>query len=104
MVVIIDGLDECGDTDLLQELIRVLVDVTHYLPFRFLFASRRESHIHQTFDSPLTKPMAKVLSLQDFQAHDDVRSYLQQHLLEIHRQEECELFKLCTISSIFKFP
>jgi hypothetical protein len=86
MVVIIDGLDECGDADLLRELIRALVDATHYLPFRFLFASRPESHIRQTFDSPLIKPKAEVLSLRDFQAHDDVRKYLQQQLMEIHRQ------------------
>jgi hypothetical protein len=33
MVVIIDGLDECSDEDLLLQLIHVLVDVTHYLPF-----------------------------------------------------------------------
>ena len=86
MVVVIDGLDECSDTDLLRELIRALVDVTHHLPFRFLFASRPESHIQQTFESPLIKPKAKVLSLRDFQAHDDVRNYLEQQLMEIHRQ------------------
>jgi hypothetical protein len=42
LIVIIDGLDECGgNIGLLQGLIRLLVDTstTHRLPFRFLFAS-----------------------------------------------------------------
>ncbi|KAF8337233.1 hypothetical protein F5887DRAFT_920525 [Amanita rubescens] len=86
MVVIIDGLDECSDENLLPQLIHALVDVTYYLPFRFLFASRPESHIRQTFQSSLIKPKTYVLSLRDFQAHHDVGNYLKQHLTEIHRQ------------------
>ncbi|KAF8341102.1 hypothetical protein F5887DRAFT_919208 [Amanita rubescens] len=86
MVVIIDGLDECSDENLLPQLIHALVDATYYLPFRFLFASRPESHIRQTFESPLIKPKADFLSLRDFQAHHDVSNYLKQHLTEIHRQ------------------
>ncbi|KAF8309070.1 hypothetical protein F5887DRAFT_1294564 [Amanita rubescens] len=86
MVVIIDGLDECSDENLLLQLIHALVDMTHYLPFQFLFASRPESRIQQTFESPLIKPKAYFLSLRDFQAHHDVSNYLKQHLTEIHRQ------------------
>ena len=87
MVVIIDGLDECSDENLLLQLIHVLVDVTHYLPFRFLFASRPESHIRRKFESPLIKPRAIFLSLRDYRAYNDVRKYLQQELTEIHRQK-----------------
>jgi hypothetical protein len=87
MVVIIDGLDECSDETLLLQLIHVLVDATQYLPFRFLFASRPESHIRQEFQSPSIKPKARFLSLRDFRAHYDVRHYFQQKLTEIRRQK-----------------
>ena len=86
MVVIIDGLDECSDENILLQLIHVLVDATYYLPFRFLFASRPEPRIRQTFESPLIKPKAHFLSLRDFEARHDVSNYLQRQLAEIHRQ------------------
>ena len=86
MVVIVDGLDECSDENLLLQLICALVDVTHYLPFRFLFTSQPESHIRNAFESPSIKLKTYFLLLQDFQAHNNVSNYLMQQLTEIRRQ------------------
>ena len=86
MIVVIDGLDECSDETLLQELVRLLVSTTTRLPFRFLFTSRPESHIQQTFGSSSIKPKTYFLSLRDFSAHRDVRNYLQHHLSQIREQ------------------
>ena len=87
MIVVIDGLDECGEKDSLQELVRLLVDSTNQCPFRFLFTSRPEPHIERTFESPSTKCKAYFLSLSDFSATDDIRSYLRLHLSEIREKE-----------------
>ena len=86
MVVIIDGLDECSDENLSLQLIHVLVEGTHYLPFRILFASRPESYIRQAFNSRSINLKSYFLSLRDFQAYSDVGNYLQQHLTEVHRE------------------
>jgi hypothetical protein len=88
MVVVIDGLDECSDDDLLKELIRLLIDTTIYLPFRFLFTSRPEPHIQQTFQSLRTKHKTYFLSLRDFGAHSDICNYLQRHLSEIRDRND----------------
>jgi hypothetical protein len=88
MVVVIDGLDESSDKDLLCDLIRLLVDTTDDIPFRFLFTSRPERHIRQTFESPSTRRKTYFLSLRDFRAHSDVRNYLQLHLSEIRDRND----------------
>ncbi|KAF8224783.1 hypothetical protein L208DRAFT_1409552, partial [Tricholoma matsutake] len=85
---IIDGLDESRDNDLIQELIRLLVDATNHLPFRFFFTSRPEHHIRQTFETFSVKQNTYFLSLRDFCAHTDVRKYLERHLAEIRDQND----------------
>jgi len=88
MIVVIDGLDECGgDEGLVQKLIWLLVHTTPRLPFRFLFTSRPEPHLEQTFESPSTKSKTYFLALRDFSARDDVRQYLQLHLSEVRERE-----------------
>jgi uridine kinase len=88
MIVIIDGLDECSDEDLLLQLIHVIVEATCYLPFRFLFASRPESRIRQTFNSQSIKPKSYFLSLRDFRAYSDVGNYLQRELTEVYKRND----------------
>jgi len=87
MIVVIDGLDECGEKDSLQELVRLLIDMTNQRPFRFLFTSRPEPHIQQTFESPTTERKAYFLKLQDFNASDDIRKYLRRHFSAIVEKE-----------------
>ena len=88
MIVVIDGLDECGGhEDLVQKLIWLLVDSTPRLPFRFLFMSRPDPHLEQMFESPSTKSKTYFLALRDFSAHDDVRRYLRLHLSEVRERE-----------------
>jgi hypothetical protein len=94
MIVIVDGLDECGgDAGLLQELIRLLVDtITYQMPFRFLFTSRPEDRIRKIFESSSFQGKTYHLALRDFSARDDVRKFLWSHLSKI-REEEDELMR-----------
>jgi hypothetical protein len=88
MIVVIDGLDECGGEEgLVQKLIWLLVHPTPRLPFRFLFTSRPETHLEQTFASPSTKSKTYFLALRDFSARDDVRRYLRLHLSDVRERE-----------------
>jgi hypothetical protein len=87
-IVVIDGLDESSDDDLLRELILLLVDSTNHIPFRFLFTSRPEPHIRQTFESPSIKRKTDFLSLRDFRAHNVIHNYLRLRLSEIHDRND----------------
>jgi len=91
LIVVIDGLDECGgDTGLLQGLIRLLIDAstTHRIPFRFLFASRPEPHIQQMFESSPIQEKTYRLGLRDYNARDDVREFLRSHLSRIREAQK----------------
>jgi hypothetical protein len=88
-IVVVDGLDECGgDPSLLKELIRLLVDITDQLPFRFLFTSRPEAHIQRTFNLSSIQSKTHLLALRDFDAESDVHKYLQFHLSKLCQEEE----------------
>ena len=68
-IIVVDGLDECdGDAGLLQELIHLLVNATAALPFRFLFTSRPEHHILQTFELPPIRRKTYRSALRDSSA------------------------------------
>jgi hypothetical protein len=87
VVAVIDGLDECGEEVMLQELIQLLLNPTNQLPFRFLFSSRPETHIQQIFYSPWIQRRSYFLSLRDFSSLDDVRMFLQRRLSEVRERE-----------------
>ena len=67
---------------------RLLADITHRLPFRFLFVSRPEHHIKSIFKSSSVHRKTLHLTLRDFSARDDVRQYLRLHLSNVHEEME----------------
>jgi hypothetical protein len=83
MLVVIDGLDECRDEGHVNELIRLLVPALSQFPFRLLFASRPEAYIQAIFARRGIVENACVIALCDFDAHCDVRQYLQSHLSNV---------------------
>jgi hypothetical protein len=94
MMVVVDGLDECGDNRLVHELVRLLIGATRQLPFRLLFASRPEEHIRNTFDSSSIPRQTLRVALRDFHARDDVRKYLRLHLSKVC-EEKAEFYAKC---------
>ncbi|KAJ7882920.1 hypothetical protein B0H13DRAFT_1629259, partial [Mycena leptocephala] len=85
LVVIIDGLDECEDSNIQQEILRLIgraVDEQE-LPLQFLVASRPEPHIRQIFMCALQMIHYPVNIEQSF---DDVRKYLLDEFARIHRE------------------
>ena len=76
LIIIIDGLDECGNRGHVEELIQLLVCALPKLPFRLLFTSRPEAYLEAIFAGPSIVNKITRISLRDFDAVYDVYSYL----------------------------
>ncbi|KDR67178.1 hypothetical protein GALMADRAFT_258560 [Galerina marginata CBS 339.88] len=85
-VVVIDGLDECGDRN---NQVKILTAISttlrlHRLPLIFLIASRPEHDIRHSFDVGHLKEITTRLALNDdYLPSDDIRLFLQDKFTEI---------------------
>ncbi|KAJ7281266.1 hypothetical protein C8J57DRAFT_1558722 [Mycena rebaudengoi] len=78
-ILVLDGLDECEDPKVQQEILWLVVDAihTHQLPIRILIASRPEPHIHGVLQTKLIFNLCRLLELSaDYTAYEDIRKYL----------------------------
>ncbi|KAK1215682.1 hypothetical protein PQX77_021687 [Marasmius sp. AFHP31] len=86
-VVVIDGLDECGDEDdqlRILSIIQSAYQQAPHLPLRFLICSRPESWLQEAFADESLFQLSKMIILDDsFAAHEDIRRYLRHHFHEI---------------------
>ncbi|KAK1232883.1 hypothetical protein PQX77_003996 [Marasmius sp. AFHP31] len=83
-IVIIDGLDECGDEETqlrVLSIVRSAYQQTPHFPLRFLICSRPEAWIREDFaDEPLFR-LSKNIILGD--SPEDIRRYYVHHFQEI---------------------
>ncbi|KAJ6457897.1 hypothetical protein C8R45DRAFT_1081730 [Mycena sanguinolenta] len=86
ITIIIDGLDECAEHDVQQEILRVICNTSsdHTTPFRFLVASRPEPHIREVFESSFYACHCRSFNVE--QSFADVRKYLCDEFARIHRE------------------
>ncbi|KAJ7918038.1 hypothetical protein B0H13DRAFT_2269318 [Mycena leptocephala] len=84
LVVVIDGLDECEDQKVQQEILSLIgrAVMEQQLPLRFLIASRPESHIREIFTGALNNIHCPLNVHQSFK---DVQRYLLDEFARIHR-------------------
>ncbi|KAG7097867.1 hypothetical protein E1B28_005179 [Marasmius oreades] len=86
-LVIIDGLDECNDSDTQRRVLSIIFSTyRHSLdsPLHFLICSRPESWIRETFESREFRSLAKHIKLDDsFQPSYDIELYLDHQFREI---------------------
>jgi len=85
-LVIIDGLDECSDTKVQQNILQVLADAQqqHRLPLVFLVASRPEQHISLTFNTRSLSTITSRLALDDsYLPEEDIKLFLAHKFQEI---------------------
>jgi NACHT domain len=85
MIIVIDGLDECGSRDHVKQLIQLLVGALPELPFRILFTSRPEAYLEAIFAGPSIVNKITRISLRDFDALHDVYNYLCSGLEDVRR-------------------
>ena len=85
-LVVIDGLDECLDSNTQLDLLRIIAVAIPHLPypFRFLITSRPESHITREFRHNIGKVAQYDLS-DDSDADKDIRIFLDGEFAEIRR-------------------
>jgi dephospho-CoA kinase len=77
-LVVIDGLDECLDSNTQCDLLRIIAITIPHLPYplRFLITSRPESHITRAFNHDVGK-VARYYNLSDDSDIDnDIRNFL----------------------------
>lgn len=78
-VIILDALDECDDGDSMRSFLDTLIKAcsSRNLPVRFLLTSRRENHIQRAFTGDVASTTTTPLKLEDFDATEDIRTYLE---------------------------
>ncbi|KAJ7918002.1 hypothetical protein B0H13DRAFT_308426, partial [Mycena leptocephala] len=93
LVVVIDGLDECEDQKVQQEILcsigRAVTE--QQLPLRFLIASRPESHIREIFTGMLRNIHFPLNVEQSF---EDVRRYFLDEFARIHRDHRATMARV----------
>ncbi|KAK1233563.1 hypothetical protein PQX77_003278 [Marasmius sp. AFHP31] len=85
-IIIIDGLDECGDekTQLgILSIIRHAAQQSPHFPFRFMICSRPESWIREAFAADPLRQLTRWFSLDEHNADQDILSYLRHEFEEI---------------------
>jgi len=88
-LIILDGLDECGDSHSHDSVLRlILAAVSQYnLPFSFLIASRPEQKIREVFDKSTMGLTVRRLVLDDkYLPNDDIRTFLVSSFQDIKRR------------------
>jgi hypothetical protein len=87
-VIVIDGLDECEDHRVQQEILRLILDAIrlYRLPVRILVASRPEPHLREVLESDNSYDMCRHLVFSgDQAAYEDIRTYLSDEFARIRQ-------------------
>ncbi|KAL0062418.1 hypothetical protein AAF712_010697 [Marasmius tenuissimus] len=85
-IVIIDGLDECGDESIQLRIIKTIRSATQgnpHFPLRFLICSRPEFWIRQAFDAHPPDQLFKIELDNSFRPSKDIEQYYRHHFSEI---------------------
>ena len=85
-VIVLDGLDECGESESQRYILKVLTNSInkHSIPFSFILASRPEHHIRESFDVKLLSSLTTRLVLDDkYQPDVDIRTFLRSKFQDI---------------------
>ncbi|KAF7362588.1 WD40 repeat-like protein [Mycena venus] len=85
-VLLIDGLDECDDHNVQQEILRLIEDAVREHPrmLKILIASRPESHISEVFHGTMLRGLCRGFDIN--QSFADVEKYLLAEFARIHRE------------------
>ncbi|KAJ1311863.1 hypothetical protein OPQ81_010323 [Rhizoctonia solani] len=80
LTVLIDGLDECGTEDSRQSLLKQLWGMSRLVPWLKIIVMCRPSRGIQSFLESSRNGGVKFLEVQEYDASDDIRSYIHKEL------------------------
>ncbi|PPQ81031.1 hypothetical protein CVT25_014426 [Psilocybe cyanescens] len=86
-VVVIDGVDECGNLEVVASFIKLVLQSASKIPLKVFISSREESEITNAFRSGDNK--AKSFRLHDIEkdvVQEDIRKYLEASLADIRNK------------------
>ncbi|KAJ7020319.1 hypothetical protein C8F04DRAFT_1275220 [Mycena alexandri] len=91
-IVVLDGLDECEDTKIQQDILRLFIDAlrVHQLPLHILIASRPEPHLRGVITKASFDICRLVELSADETAYEDIRTYLKYEFSTIYSQYSAE--------------
>jgi len=89
-VVVMDALDECDDHESICDFITVLAQIYSQgqLRLKFLLASRAEDHLRKIFASEMVHAKTNLLELENFDAQNDITTFLETQFMKIRRQHD----------------
>ncbi|KAK1230037.1 hypothetical protein PQX77_006887 [Marasmius sp. AFHP31] len=86
-LVIIDGLDECGDEQTQKRVLSMIQSAFHdspHFPLRFLICSRPEAWLREAFAAdPLSRLSKSILLNDEFRPAEDIMKYYRHQFQEI---------------------
>lgn len=87
-LILLDGLDECGDSESHHSILRlILAAVSQYdLPFSFLIASRPEQKIREVFDESTMGLTVRLVLDEKYLPDNDIRTFLVSSFQDIKRR------------------
>ena len=88
-VLLVDGLDECGEKEQQEELVNVLFELAEKFPLKLtiLIASRPERHLRAIFEEePMQSACSFIALNDDFEPDIDIRKFLVDKFNEILRK------------------
>ncbi|KDR78470.1 hypothetical protein GALMADRAFT_243861 [Galerina marginata CBS 339.88] len=91
MVIILDGLDECGKPEAQQYILRLVADsISKFpIPLCFLIASRPEKVIRDSFnDQPLLAITDRLVLDEKYRPDDDIKLFLVESFESVKRTHE----------------
>ncbi|CAE6483413.1 unnamed protein product [Rhizoctonia solani] len=100
LVMIIDGLDECGDRDSREKLLHKLYDMSRLVSWlKIIITARPLGDIQQYFLNHC--PNSPIIQLRDYESSGDIRAYIQGQLGQIARKDhwaDNSISQLCTMA------
>ncbi|KIM86566.1 hypothetical protein PILCRDRAFT_32698, partial [Piloderma croceum F 1598] len=96
MIVIVDALNESEDKDGIMKIIKIISKALRNDIFRlrFFFTSRESHHLETQFRESTAKSVTTRLVLENWDAHSDIRVFLQFHLHRVRKTKHRLMMQL----------
>ncbi|KAG8731396.1 hypothetical protein FRC11_004283, partial [Ceratobasidium sp. 423] len=86
LVVIVDGLDECGDCDSRDKILQKLYEMSRLVPWlKIIFTGRPVGDLQESFQHNC--PRGTVVHVQSYDASNDIRAYVESQLGDLVKRE-----------------